>query len=88
MGSPPVVQVQNLSVLRDGLLAVDGVSFSLTPETDTALVGPNGAGKSTLVAALLGLLPRNSDLPESFPAPFAPRSPTCPRPWPCRAVSP
>ncbi len=57
MGSPPVVQVQNLSVLRDGLLAVDGVSFSLTPETDTALVGPNGAGKSTLVAALLGLLP-------------------------------
>jgi len=59
MGSPPVVQVQNLSVLRDGLLAVDGVSFSLTPETDTALVGPNGAGKSTLVAALLGLLPRS-----------------------------
>jgi zinc/manganese transport system ATP-binding protein len=59
MGSPPVVQVQNLSVLRDGLLAVDGVSFSLTPETDTALVGPNGAGTSTLVAALLGLLPRS-----------------------------
>jgi zinc transport system ATP-binding protein len=57
MGSPPVVQVQNLNVLRDGLLAVDGVSFTLAPETDTALVGPNGAGKSTLVAALLGLLP-------------------------------
>jgi zinc/manganese transport system ATP-binding protein len=54
-----VAQVQNLSVLRDGLLAVDGVSFSLAPETDTALVGPNGAGKSTLVAALLGLLPRS-----------------------------
>jgi ABC-type Mn2+/Zn2+ transport system ATPase subunit len=52
-----VVQVQNLSVLRDGLLAVDGVSFSLAPETDTALVGPNGAGTSTLVAAPLGLLP-------------------------------
>ncbi|MCS5700804.1 metal ABC transporter ATP-binding protein [Cyanobium sp. FGCU-52] len=59
MGSAPVVQVQNLSVLRDGLLAVDGVSFTLAPETDTALVGPNGAGKSTLVAALLGLLPRS-----------------------------
>jgi zinc/manganese transport system ATP-binding protein len=54
-----VAQVQNLSVLRDGLLAVDGVSFSLAPETDTALVGPNGAGKSTMVAALLGLLPRS-----------------------------
>ena len=59
MRSPALVQVRNLSVLRDGLLAVDGVSFSLAPETDTALVGPNGAGKSTLVAALLGLLPRS-----------------------------
>ena len=57
MGSPPLVQVQNLSVLRDSLLAVDGVSFALAPETDAALVGPNGAGKSTLVVALLGLLP-------------------------------
>ena len=62
MGSPPVVQVQELSVLRDGRLAVDGVSFALAPETDTALVGPNGAGKSTLVAALLGLLPRSAGM--------------------------
>ncbi len=60
MGPPPVLQVQNLSVLRDGQLAVDGVCFALAPETDTALVGPNGAGKSTLVAAVLGLLPRGA----------------------------
>ncbi|MCP9809666.1 metal ABC transporter ATP-binding protein [Cyanobium sp. HWJ4-Hawea] len=60
MGQQPVVQVQDLSVQRDGQLAVDGVSFQLDPETDTALVGPNGAGKSTLVAALLGLLPRSA----------------------------
>ena len=60
MESPPVVQVQNLSVVRRGLLAVDEVSFDLYSETDTALVGPNGAGKSTLVAALLGLLPKSS----------------------------
>jgi len=39
------------------MLAVDGGSFELPSESDTALVGPNGAGKSTLVAALLGLLP-------------------------------
>jgi zinc/manganese transport system ATP-binding protein len=56
----PVLAVQGLTVQRDGLLAVDAVSFQLAQETDTALVGPNGAGKSTLVAALLGLLPRAS----------------------------
>ncbi|MCP9832823.1 MULTISPECIES: metal ABC transporter ATP-binding protein [unclassified Cyanobium] len=56
----PVLAVQGLTVQRDGLLAVDAVSFQLVRETDTALVGPNGAGKSTVVAALLGLLPRQA----------------------------
>ncbi len=56
----PVLAVQGLTVQRDGLRAVDAVSFQLARETDTALVGPNGAGKSTLVAALLGLLPRQA----------------------------
>ncbi len=55
-----VLQVQDLSVERRGRLAVEGVSFALAAESDTALVGPNGAGKSTLVAALLGLLPHAS----------------------------
>ena len=55
-----VLQVHALSVERRGRLAVEGVSFALPAESDTALVGPNGAGKSTLVAALLGLLPHAS----------------------------
>ena len=55
-----VLQVHDLSVERRGRLAVEGVSFALPAESDTALVGPNGAGKSTLVAALLGLLPHAS----------------------------
>ncbi len=55
-----VLEVENLRVSRDGLSVVDGVSFRLPAESDTALVGPNGAGKSTLVSALLGLLPRQS----------------------------
>lgn len=55
-----VLEVQGLSVQRGGVLAVDDVSFQLAPETDTALVGPNGAGKSSLVAAVLGLLPRQT----------------------------
>ena len=53
-----VLEVRDLRVSREGVPVVDGVSFQLPAESDTALVGPNGAGKSTLVAALLGLLPR------------------------------
>ena len=55
-----VLTVHDLSVERRGRLAVEGVSFALPAESDTALVGPNGAGKSTLISALLGLLPHAS----------------------------
>ena len=49
-----VLEVEGLRVRRDGVLAVDDVSFQLAAESDTALVGPNGAGKSSLVEAILG----------------------------------
>jgi zinc transport system ATP-binding protein len=52
-----ILEVSHLTVCRRGVPVVEDVSFSLPPETDTALVGPNGAGKSTLVQALLGVLP-------------------------------
>lgn len=55
-----VLEVEGLRVLRDGVLAVDDVSFQLAAESDTALVGPNGAGKSSLVGAILGLIPRQA----------------------------
>ena len=55
-----VLEVSDLSVRRQGVMVVDRVSFSLSNETDTALVGPNGAGKSTLVQAILGIIPRSS----------------------------
>jgi zinc/manganese transport system ATP-binding protein len=54
-----ILEVSHLSVCRRGVAVVEDVSFSLPPETDTALIGPNGAGKSTLVMALLGVLPRS-----------------------------
>lgn len=53
-----VLAVADLEVRRAGVAVVEGVSFVLAPETDTALVGPNGAGKSSLLQALLGILPR------------------------------
>ena len=80
-----ILEVSHLSVCRRGITVVEDVSFSLAPETDTALVGPNGAGKSTLVMALLGVLPRSGgevrllgNTPsraitrELLPAPFGP----------------
>jgi len=36
-------------------LAVDGLSFSVTPGQVTGFVGPNGAGKSTTMRMILGL---------------------------------
>jgi len=68
-----VLEVRDLSVLREGVLAVDRVSFSLAAETDTALVGPNGAGKSTLVQAILGVLPRQQGQVRLLGHPLGPR---------------
>lgn len=36
--------------------AVNDVSFTLPPNTATALIGPNGAGKTTILSMLAGLL--------------------------------
>ncbi len=53
----PVLSVERLTVQRGTFTALEDVSFSLLPGTNTAVVGPNGAGKSTLVQAILGLIP-------------------------------
>jgi zinc transport system ATP-binding protein len=58
--SDPVLVVNGLTVYREAHLAVQDVSFTIQPGTDTAIVGPNGAGKSTLIQAILGILPRQS----------------------------
>ncbi len=50
------LEVQKLSVYYGSLLALNGISFSITCGHTLALMGPNGAGKSTLIKALAGLL--------------------------------
>ncbi|MDJ0557331.1 MAG: metal ABC transporter ATP-binding protein [Microcoleaceae cyanobacterium MO_207.B10] len=56
----PVVEVQNLTVIRGKYQAVESVSFQIFPGSNTAIIGPNGAGKSTLIQAILGLIPYQS----------------------------
>ena len=46
------LEVRNLSVYYGSLLALDGISFSITCGHTLALMGPNGAGKSTLIQGL------------------------------------
>ena len=55
--SLPVVNVQNLTVIRGKYQAVESVSFKIFPGSNTAIIGPNGAGKSTLIQAILNLIP-------------------------------
>ncbi len=50
-----VVSVRGLTKRYGDVLAVDGVSFTLSAGTVTGFLGPNGAGKSTTLRMLLGL---------------------------------
>ncbi|MEM1583277.1 MAG: metal ABC transporter ATP-binding protein [Nitrososphaerota archaeon] len=48
--------VENLTVLYDGLTALENVSFTLDSPFFTVVMGPNGAGKTTLLKTILGLV--------------------------------
>jgi ABC-2 type transport system ATP-binding protein len=50
-----MIEARNLSKRYGGKLAVDNLSFTVTPGRVTGFLGPNGAGKSTTMRLLLGL---------------------------------
>ena len=53
--APHVVELQNVSRWYGNVVAVNDVSFTLTPGI-TGLLGPNGAGKTTILHMMAGLL--------------------------------
>jgi molybdate transport system ATP-binding protein len=53
---PPLVSVENATVLYRGRTALDGVSWSLRRGEHWAVLGPNGSGKSTLLRLILGFV--------------------------------
>ena len=58
----PILVVQDLTAIFSengggGLVALDGVSFSVCPREFICVLGPSGSGKTTLLRILAGLLP-------------------------------
>jgi manganese/iron transport system ATP-binding protein len=51
-----VLEVYDLGVSYNGVVALEGVSFHVQSGERVAVVGPNGSGKSTLFRALIGLV--------------------------------
>jgi ABC-2 type transport system ATP-binding protein len=57
MDPGPVIEVAGLTKrFGGGVLAVDGLSFTVQRGQIVGLLGPNGAGKTTTLRALLGLI--------------------------------
>jgi len=51
-----VVEIENLTVDYQGILALDKINFSVESKDFWGIIGPNGAGKTTLFGCMLGLL--------------------------------
>ena len=53
----PSLAVEDVTVVRGGVMVLDEVSFAAGPNSLMGVVGPNGAGKSTLFNVIVSLLP-------------------------------
>jgi ABC-type branched-subunit amino acid transport system ATPase component/ABC-type branched-subunit amino acid transport system permease subunit len=52
--TPRVLEVRGLGVRYGGVVAVQDVSFTVSPGRITGLIGPNGAGKTSVIDAVTG----------------------------------
>lgn len=53
--SRPILELKDVSVRFNGILALDDISFELRKGERVAIIGPNGAGKSTLFDVISGV---------------------------------
>ena len=49
---PPLIEFDNVSVEREGTMALRNVTFSIGTGDHVAILGPNGGGKSTLLKTI------------------------------------
>ncbi|HUO33566.1 MAG TPA: ATP-binding cassette domain-containing protein [Candidatus Acidoferrum sp.] len=50
--SPPLIDLQNVRVMRGERAVLDDFSLRILPQEHIAILGPNGCGKSTLIKTL------------------------------------
>jgi len=55
-----MLKVENVHKNFGGILALNGVSFIVEPNSITGLIGPNGSGKSTLFNVISGFYSKDS----------------------------
>ncbi|MCB1400227.1 MAG: ATP-binding cassette domain-containing protein, partial [Rhodobacteraceae bacterium] len=78
-GDETLLAVDGLTKAYPGVVANDGVSFSVAPGEVHALLGENGAGKSTLVKMIYGLVRPDQGTMRFRGAPYAPAEPRAAR---------
>ena len=50
--TPPLLDFQNLRVMRGQKIALDDFSLRIEADEHIAILGPNGCGKSTLIKTI------------------------------------